>query len=376
MVRISQLDLKSDGGKRILNDYLDWERTNFKPWGKGVGGIDHYKTSSLFSVVSPSAFRSQAKSIAKVALQQLIATKKSRDSLLDGGFPITPELLQKAIESDPNMTEVEMQRARGTLTQGNDDASPPIHSVNHNSRMRSVSRGNLRQENASEDVQDSDDESYTASNDESSMDDSLQADDDASFRIGELQNSRAPFVTKYPSGDKLLAIFPLDGNVADADANQFEFIEDNTAIRRLGKVPDERKHSSALIGPGTDKLSFSDVDIMFVDAEIKKRLKTMRHQRDENGDIWEIRATLQLPFKCKPQFYSKDGRVLKNFRMRNNGRGFSWGYFWLFAWKPPKPKPAKRIGGVMVTVMSEEESSLYTERTYESKKRGKKSRKK
>ena len=66
--------------------------------------------------------------------------------------------------------------------------------------------------------------------------------------MGELQNSRSPFLTVYPTGDKLLAIFPLDGNVFDPHANKFEFIDDNNAIRRLGKIPKERENCVALIG--------------------------------------------------------------------------------------------------------------------------------
>lgn len=124
-----------------------------------------------------------------------------------------------------------------------------------------------------------------------------------------------------------------------------------------------------MIGLGTDKpskMGFSDPDLMVVDAEIKKRLKANNYQRDKNGDIWELRATLQLPFQCQPQFYTRDGKALKSFRMRSNGRGFSWGFFWLLAWTPQKPKPQKRIGGKLVTVISEEDSSIYTEKTYES----------
>ena len=112
-----------------------------------------------------------------------------------------------------------------------------------------------------------------------------------------------------------------------------------------------------MIGLCTDKPSkmvFSDPDLMVVDAEIKKRLKANNYQRDENGDIWELRATLQLPFQCQPQFYTRDGKALKSFRMRNNG------------------KPQKRIGGKLVTVITEEDSSIYTERTYESSKLRKK----
>jgi hypothetical protein len=217
---------------------------------------------------------------------------------------------------------------------------------------------------------DEDDCDYTFSDEETASDDDLEGFDD--IEMGELQNSLDPFLSEYPTGNKLLAIFPLDGNVLDADANQFEFTEDNTAIQRWGKVPKERESCVALIGLGTKKLSkmgLSEVDLMVVDAEIQKRLKANNYRRDKNGDIWEIRAILKLPFKCIPKLYAKNGKTLTTFRMRSNGRGFSWGYFWLLAWNPPEPKPAKRIGGRLVTTMSKEDSSMYTEKTYESRKR-------
>lgn len=168
----------------------------------------------------------------------------------------------------------------------------------------------------------------------------------------------------------MLAIFPLDGNVLDTDSNQFEFTNDNTAIQRWGKVPKEREHCVDLIGLGTEKWSkfgFTEVDLMVVDAEIQRRLKANECKRDQNGDIWETRATLFLPFKCTPKLYAKDGKPLKTFRMQSNGSGFSWGYFWLLAWQPPKPKPGRRIGGKLVKVRDKEDDSVYTERTYVSK---------
>jgi hypothetical protein len=50
-----------------------------------------------------------------------------------------------------------------------------------------------------------------------------------------------------------LVIFPLDGNALDSDGNQFEFIQDNTAIQRLGKIPKERQSPVDLIGDGKEK---------------------------------------------------------------------------------------------------------------------------
>ena len=112
--------------------------------------------------------------------------------------------------------------------------------------------------------------------DDDSTDDSLPEEEYLAIKLGELQNSRDPFVTEYDSGDKLLAIFPLDGNVSDSGSTQFEFIQDNTAIRRWGKIPKERENCVALIGFPTDKpskLGFTDPDLSVVKAEIKKRLR-------------------------------------------------------------------------------------------------------
>ena len=368
MAKISEIGPGTAVGKQILEQFLNWDKTNFKPWGKNVGGANHYNSSAAYRVVSASAFRSQAKKIARIALEQLMAKEETRLAATNAGLKLTAEDLEKVIVTDPKMSAAEIETARERIADEDDDDE------DEESLLIDSAKRNpwLRDENASENinVQDDDessDENYTISDDCYSSDDSLPDEEYDAIKLGELQNSRAPFVTEYPTGDKLLAIFPLDGNVCDSQSTQFEFIEDNTAIRRWGKIPKERENCVAMIGLGTDKpskMGFSDPDLMVVDAEIKKRLKANNYQRDENGDIWELRATLQLPFQCQPQFYTRDGKALKSFRMRSNGRGFSWGFFWLLAWTPQKPKPQKRIGGKLVTVISEEDSSIYTEKTY------------
>ena len=161
-------------------------------------------------------------------------------------------------------------------------------------------------------------------------------------------------------------MFPLDGDVADADSNVFEFFDDNTAIRRIGRLPRERESCVALIGLGNERktnLGFSDIDLVVIDAVIQKRLKENQYQRDENGDIWEERATLRLPCKCDPKLYNKKGEQIEKFRLQSNDLGFYWCYFWLLAWNPSERKRAQRSGGKSVTVMSNEESSIYTEKS-------------
>ena len=354
MVKVSEIGPGTPVGKQILEQFLNWEKTNFKPWGPNVGGKNHYNSSAAYRVVSASAFRSQAKKIARVALEQLVADEQSRVAATNGG------LILPGQDSDDD----------------DDDKSPPIDSLKKNPSVRFGQDGNAKEYVIVDDKdEESNDESYTMNDDDNSSDDSLPEDEYLVTALSELQISRAPFLIEYPSGDKLLVIFPLDGNVADAESTQFEFIQDNTAIRRLGKVPKEREDCLALIGSGTDKrpkLGFTDIDFMVVDLEIQKRLNKYKSLRDEKGNIWEIRATLQLPFKCHPHFYTKDGKVLKSFRMRSNGRGFFWGFFWLLAWTPQKPKPLKRVEGKLVKIISEEKSSLYTEMTFETRRSRKK----
>ena len=370
MAKVSEIGPGTAVGKQILEQFLNWEKSNFKPWGKNVGGANHYNSSAAYRVVSASAFRSQAKKIARIALEQLMAKEDTRLAASNAGLKLTGEELEKVIANNPKMSAAEIETARERIGEGDDDEeSLVIDSAKRNPWLRFDQDENATEDSNVEDDDESSDGNYTISEDDNSSDDSLPEEEYRAIKLGELQNSRAPFVTEYPTGDKLLAIFPLDGNVSDSGSIQFEFIQDNTAIRRWGKIPKERENCVALIGFATDKpskLGFSDPDLMVVDAEIKRRLKANNYQRDENGDIWELRATLQLPFKCQPQFYTRDGKALKSFRMRSNGRGFSWGFFWLLAWMPQKPKPQKRIGGKLVTVLSEEESSIYTEKTYES----------
>ena len=358
MAKISVIGPGTEIGKQILEDFKNWKTTGFKPWGKAVGGANHYHSSHKYKVVSASAFRSQAQKIAKIALEQMPACEYEDDD--EGNL------------TRLRGTDLDKKTERDLSTE--DEKNLPLDSQRRNPWIRFDNdvkeNEDIENEEDINDCNDDDDGDYSSSNEECSTDDVLEGFDE--IELGELQNSRSLFLSEYPTGDKLLVIFPLDGNVLDTDANQFEFIEDNTAIQRWGKVPKERESCVALIGLGTEKpskIGFSDVDLMVVDAEIQKRLKSNKYKRDENGDIWEIRATLELPFKCNPHLYAKNGKVLTTFRMLSNRRGFSWGYFWLLAWSPPKPKPAKRIGGKLVTTMSKEESSVYTEKTYESKKR-------
>jgi hypothetical protein len=341
MGKCSTIRPDSEIYKSLYNDFSNYQRTGRKPFGRGIGGREHWMSSALYKTVTHGVFRSHAQKIAQKVCQDLKLADYADDP------PDQAELAKKI-------------------------RSPT--SSDHGNATSDVQDGNGNAKNDVLDSSDEDDENYTTSINESVSEDGLDGFDE--IEMGEILNSRQPFLTEYPTRDKVLVIFPLDGDVLDSDGNQFEFADNNQAIQRLGKVPKERESCVALIGDGKEqptKMGYESADLMVVDAEIKKRLQSNEYKRDENGNIWEIRATLELPFKCDPQLRDRSGQVMRTFRMQSNGRGFRWVYFWLLACKPPKPKPAKRIQGTLVTVMSKEDSSIYTEKTYESNK--KKSRK-
>jgi hypothetical protein len=334
MGQVSQVGPGTEAGKQLLKDFKDWRKTGFKPWGKGVGGAAHYETRRMYQVVSKNAFRSQAKKIAKIALEQMPAH----------------DIQEDAEENNEDTEEEE------------DEKSLPNDSENKNPWQRE-----LYADDGDEDEENDDDYSMKSEDEDCDASDDSLEDFFEEIKLGELQNSRAPFVSEYPGGNKLLLVFPLDGDVMDEDANQFEFFDGDKSVKRWSRVPKEREDAVSLVGNGSEVrtlFGFTDVDLMIVDAEIQRRLKASEHKRDRKGRIWEVRDTLTLPFCCVPTLYNKKGKKLNTFRMRSNGRGFSWAYFWLLAPEVPRARPSRRIGGKKVTV--QEDSSVYTEETVNS----------
>lgn len=330
MPKVSECGPGTVVGAKILADFKNWRTTGFKPWGPGVGSKVHYRSNAEYQVVSASAFCSQAKKIAAIALEQMPACdviwKENEGD--DEGFVVD------SAKKNPWQRELDAKKL-STNSNLNDSAN---------------------------DGSDEDDD-FVVTSDGESIDD-LDGFEDVEQE--ELKSSMRAFLSEYPCGGKLCAVFPLDGNVQDMEANQFDFINDNTVIRRWAKVPKERECAKALIGMGNEQISsfgFSDIDLMLLDAEIKKRKKENESKRDKNGDIWEVRETLALPYKCHGKLYNKRGKELATFRMRQNKLGFAWGYFWLLAWSPPKSKRPRRILGKMVTTKSD--SSIFTEKTVE-----------
>lgn len=326
MVRVSLVGPGTEAGKQILKDFKNWKTSGFKPWGPGVGCAAHWQTRTPYQVVTGNAFRSQAKKIAAIALEQMPA-----------------EDLPDANRDDSSSDD-------------DDEVSLPNDSENKNPWQRELNKES-----------DDDDDDDFSMNSEGSVNSEDNLEDFEDIKLGELQNSQSPMVSEYPGNNKLLLLFPLDGDVLDENANQFEFFDDDKAIKRWSRVPRERQDAVAMIGNGSEvrtAFGFTDVDLMIVDAEISRRLQASALKRDHNGEIWEERDSVTLPFRVKPTLYNKKGKKLNTFRMRSNGHGFSWAYFWLLAPERPPARQSKRIGGKKVQVM--EDSSVYTEETVHS----------
>lgn len=329
MPRPSQVGPGTEAGKLILMDFKNWKTTGFKPWGQGVGGSNHYLSRKIYQTVTSSAFRRQAQKIALMAIDQMPAC------------------------------EVECMN-RDIGMEDKDEKNFVVDSINKNPWDRFEHADGADESEEDSTMDDNSDNEFMPEVSEEESVDSLDGFED--FDPAELKSFMSAFVSEYPCGEKLLVVFPLDGNVLDPKANHFEFVDEDTIVRRWSKVPKELENARTLLGIEKKEQS-TQVDLVVLEAEIKRRLKANEHKRDKNGDIWEVRETLTLPFKCHPVLFNKMGRELSTFRKRQNNSGFAWGYFWLKAWKPPKRKQPKRIGGKRVSVRRRDDASIYTEKT-------------
>ena len=325
MGKLSKIGPGTEGGRFLLQDFKNWRATGFKPWGPNVGSAAHYQTRQVYQIVSQSAFRSQAKKIARIALEQMPACDVE-------GAENTSDNNEKSNDDDEKSND-------------DDEKSLPNDSEKKNPWLRF---------NDLEEDDDDDDDDYDQTNQTGDEDDSHNLEDNfVAFQEYELQNSRSPLVLKYPCGTKLLLVFALDGDVNDQTSNQFEFVHNNKGIKRWSRIPKEREKAEALVGnrkdhPAND-FGYSDIDLFIVDKEVKQRMKAIESKRDNDGYLWEVRDIVSLPFLCVPFLFSKTGKRLKSFQLRTNGRGFYWAFFWLQAAKQDRSTPMQRIGGKFIT---------------------------
>src|SRR6056300_1387285 len=108
-------DEHSEPYKELLHDFLNFETTGFKPFGKGtIGGADHYKSRGDYweqNVGSRDAFRSLAKRVASRACA-LIPNSTMEKHGYDGNS--TQEGEKKESEKKKNENEEEEEKTKNT----------------------------------------------------------------------------------------------------------------------------------------------------------------------------------------------------------------------------------------------------------------------
>jgi hypothetical protein len=292
MVRISQLAPTTEGGKLLLQDFLNYKTTGFSPFKeKGIGGVEHWRSRQIYQDVSQSAFRNQSKKTARIAMAQLTAEESDSE---DEEYSVEEEDSEDDDEDSDNEKESDEDEESNDKISSEDDASQGI------------------------DKQGDDFEEHFGWS-------------ELPLQTERRNSPRKPFNEVYPMGGRIFLLFELDGNVRDESANQFEISENGKKVCRWSRVPAARLEAIKLIGgvglATASEFSFMDADCMIIDAAIKKRMES--YKKDEDGEYWELRDEEVLAFPCRPFFYNKLGQEVESYILDHNDRGYTWGYFWL-----------------------------------------------
>ena len=123
-----------------------------------------------------------------------------------------------------------------------------------------------------------------------------------------------------------IVIFELDGDI-DESAVELQFERKGSKIYVYGRVPRELTNAASLLGISESRNSIQDADCMLLDQVIRKRLQGSKE--DSDGNVWELREIIDLPFECKTTFYNKYGHEISTYLLRKNDEGYAWGYFWV-----------------------------------------------
>ena len=307
----------SEEFKELLHDFMNFEKTGFKPWGTGIGGKDHYRARGDYwekTIGSRDAFRALAKRVATKACSLI-----PNDKMADQGLV---SILEQDEESD-------------------DGANP-----NPQSRFIDMTGG--------EEL--------------ARIEEALDG-----YKPGEIMQ---PYIIEYPTKNKVGIVWGLDGDVEDKSSNRFKLSNDGQSITRFRRVPKVWLSADGLLnGMGQDKkegalpgFRSSDIDILVVDSVIQERLKDS--VKDENGEYWEPREIIDLPFPCLQTMVSIEGKAMKTFKVRKNQQGFRWAAFWLVgkhAHVATGASHARRFGGTRVqTPDTQDDASMYSYRTVRS----------
>lgn len=140
-----------------------------------------------------------------------------------------------------------------------------------------------------------------------------------------VQSLRDTIVAAYPNGEMAIVIFELDGDI-DGRAFELQFANNGKQIAVRSRVPVELTKAELLLG-AKDRKPIQDADSMLLNQVIKERLKGC--EKDDDGILWELREIIDLPFRCKKSLYNRIGNEIPSYLLRENKRGYAWGYFWV-----------------------------------------------
>ena len=141
-----------------------------------------------------------------------------------------------------------------------------------------------------------------------------------------VQSLRDTIVAPYPNGDMAIVIFELDGDL-EGSAVELEFSNNGQKIAIRSRVPEELTNAELLLGSTKNRKRIQDADCMLLNQMIKERIDGS--EKDDYGNLWELREVIDLPFRCKKCLVTRDGEQMPSYLLKKNEQGYAWGYFWV-----------------------------------------------
>ena len=269
---MSRLDFSSEGGRVLFYALSHPSESKFSPFLESdFQSKRFWESNKLFQQVSYPAFRGHAAEMAKIAIAQMTPEAKKAE-------------LARIAKSLQTKAATPKKSTSSTMVK-HDNPQPTTVKVQQSSNSREQHNNNV-------------------------------------------PSLRDTIVASHPNGEMAIIIFELDGDT-DEKACQLQFAKKGQKIKIYSRIPTELTNAASLLGTTEKRSSIKDADCMLLDLAIKKRLEGSR--KDANGDFWEIREIIDLPFQCKSSIFNKHRKEIPTYLLRKNDQGYAWGYFWVVA---------------------------------------------
>ena len=269
---MSRLDFSSEAGRNLFYALSHPSESKFSPFLESDHQSKRFWESKnkLFQQVSFPAFRGHAAEMAKIAIAQMSPETKKAEKVRIAKLPQA-----KAATPKKSTNSVEI----------NENPEPSTFKMEQKSSSQENDYSNVT-------------------------------------------SLRDTIVASHPNGEMAIIIFELDGDTDD-EACQLQFAKRGRKIKVYSRIPTELTNAASLLGTTENHSTIKDADCMLLDLSIKQRLKGSR--KDSNGDYWEIREIIELPFQCKNSIFNKHRKEIPTYLIRKNDQGYAWGYFWVVA---------------------------------------------